>query len=184
MTDSSVRAEASRLLEKITPGEWSLHGAQGDFTVLGPDVQRIASLDARDRPESMQNAEFIVKAPRLLRALLAEGPELCLCGTHPAENACMKLASDGKLADGYRCRRELTRPDPETITRLQQLVEALPKFEALTRENVTSWPVEPVIACRLCHVTIERAGKPTQEHRADCPLRVLSDLLAGLGEKK
>jgi hypothetical protein len=87
MTDSSVRAEASRLLEKITPGEWSLHGAQGDFTVLGPDVQRIASLDARDRPESMQNAEFIVKAPRLLRALLAEGP------------------------------------DPETITRLQQLVE-------------------------------------------------------------
>jgi hypothetical protein len=122
MTDSSVRAEASRLLEKITPGEWSLHGAQGDFTVLGPDVQRIASLDARDRPESMQNAEFIVKAPRLLRALLAEGPELCLCGTHPAENACMKLASDGKLADGYRCRRELTRPDPETITQLQQFI--------------------------------------------------------------
>jgi hypothetical protein len=94
MTDSSVRAEASRLLEQITLGEWRARFLAPNFVEVIADGARYtvvhwAGFDESAVPlgQHKANAAFIGACPRLLRALLAEGP------------------------------------DPETITRLQQLVE-------------------------------------------------------------
>jgi hypothetical protein len=124
-SDSSVRAEASRLLlHEIDYVVCDECGDTMDLTGLVGDPKRpqeVFEFCQCDHQLTvyMKPDEY---AQSRIRALLAEEPELCLCGTDPAENACMKLASDGKLADGYRCRRELTRPDPETITQLQQFI--------------------------------------------------------------
>lgn len=50
-------------------------------------------------------------------------------------------------------------------------------FVQSARECVTSWPIEPVIACRYCHVTLERGNQPAQEHHASCPIRRLAVVL-------
>jgi hypothetical protein len=136
-SDSSVRAEASRLLEQITPGEWRARFLAPNFVEVIADGARYtvvhwAGFDESAVPlgQHKANAAFIGACPRLLRALLAEGP------------------------------------DPETITRLQQLVE--------------TWRSEKVIrGVRL----ITEADRIIAMICADD----LSDLLAGLAasqEKK
>jgi hypothetical protein len=84
---TSVRAEASRLLEQITPGEWKLWNGFGPGTDGFMRVERIGPGDPdawrsiQTQPESPDirgtkaDLEFVASAPRLLRALLAEGPD-------------------------------------------------------------------------------------------------------------
>lgn len=53
-------------------------------------------------------------------------------------------------------------------------------FAASARECVTSFPVDPVIACRYCHVTLERGRKPAESHRKNCAVNVLHNAIASL----
>jgi hypothetical protein len=85
--DSSVRAEASRLLEQITPGEWRV-GSSRDIEANCVESNRTMDQDGDwqdgestvafttyDSPHYRADMEAIAALPRLLRALLAEGPD-------------------------------------------------------------------------------------------------------------
>lgn len=62
-------AEARRLLEKITPGDWKVWASQPDVVVLREDGKPIANVDTWTG-RGVIDAEFIAAAPRLVRALL------------------------------------------------------------------------------------------------------------------
>jgi hypothetical protein len=162
VTNSAVRAEASRLLAGLTAnGEWR-EGLCNHYNVVAFDGDNITAVAQAVGPI---NRAFIAAAPRLIRALLAEGPdqgptnkmhavssesagvhrdsaalradaledvivqiaesdEECGC-SHDDENCCTLVGVFcGKCiaAQALREHPAAEGPDPETITRLQQLV--------------------------------------------------------------
>ena len=70
-----------------TAGPWGVYGEHGYFTVLGPDAKPVAHLDARDRDESIANADLVAAAPDLLEA---------------AKHAVMEWRLHGQLTDSCR----------------------------------------------------------------------------------
>lgn len=71
MTDD-VRADARRLLQGITEGQWAWHQYGDQYEVFSQDDSVEPNSDVADNVQHLADAEFIAAAPALVAGLLAE----------------------------------------------------------------------------------------------------------------